>query len=110
MTFTKTLVSATLLIAGVSAFIPTRPSLVQQLSSSSSLQMTEVTNPTRDMTNPSTAFGRPLSDKVKDFDIFAVGLIKNVVIDNLFCGEDRSYARFYALETIARMPYFAYTR
>ena len=64
----------------------------------------------RDMSNPSTAFGRPLSDEVKEFDVFAVGLIKNVIFDNLFRGEDRAYARFYALETIARMPYFAYTR
>ena len=65
----------------------------------------------RDDSNPSTAFGRPLSDEVKDFDIFAVGLIKNVVFDTLFYSKtiERSFARFYALETIARMPYFAYT-
>jgi ubiquinol oxidase len=68
-----------------------------------------LSNPERDDTNPSTAFGRPISDEVKDFDKFAVGLIKNVVFDTLFHGSARAYARFYALETIARMPYFAYT-
>lgn len=41
----------------------------------------------------------------------AVKMIKSALFDNLYAGStmDRSYARFYALETIARMPYFAYT-
>jgi ubiquinol oxidase len=37
-----------------------------------------------------------------------VDFIKSNVIDLFFAGEDRAYARFYALETIARVPYFSY--
>jgi ubiquinol oxidase len=37
-----------------------------------------------------------------------VDFIKSSVIDLFFTGEDRAYARFYALETIARVPYFSY--
>jgi len=39
---------------------------------------------------------------------FQVNLIKSVIFDTLFSGEGRDMARFYALETIARMPYFSY--
>jgi ubiquinol oxidase len=35
-------------------------------------------------------------------------MLKSLVFDNLFIGKERDYARFYALETIARMPYFSY--
>lgn len=59
-------------------------------------------------TNPSTKFGSPLSDSVKDLNKFAIGFLKGNLFDNIFSGEDRSYARFYALETIARVPYFSY--
>mmetsp|Transcript_6393 Transcript_6393/g.8641 ORF Transcript_6393/g.8641 Transcript_6393/m.8641 type:complete len:301 (-) Transcript_6393:6-908(-) len=59
-------------------------------------------------TNPSGVFGKPLSEDLEDFNRFAVGLIKNTVFDTLFAGKGREYARFYALETIAREPYFAY--
>jgi len=39
-----------------------------------------------------------------------VRTLKSFLFDNLYRGEtiDRSYARFSALETIARMPYFSY--
>jgi ubiquinol oxidase len=39
-----------------------------------------------------------------------VRTIKSFLFDVLYAGStiDRSYARFYALETIARMPYFSY--
>jgi hypothetical protein len=60
----------------------------------------------KSMANPSTAFGTPIGDNVKDFNRFTVGFIKGVVFDTFFAGRD--YARFYALETIARMPYFSY--
>ena len=59
-------------------------------------------------TNPSTRFGSPLSDTVKDANRFAVGFLKGAIFDTFFAGEDRAYARFYALETIARVPYFSY--
>lgn len=58
--------------------------------------------------NPSTKFGSPLSDSVKEINRFAIGFLKGTLFDNLFVGEDRAYARFYALETIARVPYFSY--
>jgi hypothetical protein len=60
----------------------------------------------KSMANPSTAFGSPLDENVKEFNRFTVGLIKGLVFDTFFAGRD--YARFYALETIARMPYFSY--
>lgn len=60
----------------------------------------------KSMANPSTAFGSPLDENAKEFNRFAVGFLKNIVFDTFFAGRD--YARFYALETIARMPYFSY--
>mmetsp|Transcript_13882 Transcript_13882/g.20490 ORF Transcript_13882/g.20490 Transcript_13882/m.20490 type:complete len:292 (+) Transcript_13882:165-1040(+) len=60
------------------------------------------------VTNPSTALGRPLSDELMGFNKNAVGLLKGAIFDTWFAGESRNYARFYALETIARVPYFAY--
>lgn len=59
-------------------------------------------------TNPSTKFGSPLSDSVKEANRFAIGFLKGTIFDTFFVGEDRAYARFYALETIARVPYFSY--
>lgn len=58
--------------------------------------------------NPSTKFGSPLSESVKDANRFAVGFLKSTIFDTVFAGDDRAYARFYALETIARVPYFSY--
>jgi ubiquinol oxidase len=59
--------------------------------------------------NPSTKFGSPLSESVKEANRFAIKFLKNTVFDTLFAtGEGRDYARFYALETIARVPYFSY--
>lgn len=60
------------------------------------------------VTNPSTALGRPLSDEMMGLNKNAVGLLKGAIFDTWFAGESRNYARFYALETIARVPYFAY--
>lgn len=58
--------------------------------------------------NPSTAFGKPVNDSLKKINRMSVDFIKNNIFDNIFAGDDRDYARFYALETIARMPYFSY--
>jgi len=67
--------------------------------------------------NPSSEFGRPLPPKLEAFNRIAISFVKNVVFDSMFAVSSssdkseimtRSYARFYALETIARMPYFAY--
>jgi len=58
--------------------------------------------------NPSTAFGSPISDGLKDANRFAIGFLKNTIFDTFFQGNERAFARFYALETIARVPYFSY--
>ena len=58
--------------------------------------------------NPSTKFGSPLSEGLKDANRFSIGFLKNTVFDTFFAGEGRDFARFYALETIARVPYFSY--
>ncbi len=68
-------------------------------------------------TNPSTAFGSSISPRVSSLNRAAISFIKNSFFDKLFDTStsndrdhilSRSYARFYALETIARMPYFSY--
>lgn len=56
------------------------------------------------ITNPSTEFGSPLSQGVKDFNKHFVGVLKTGFFDNVFKGAERDFARFYALETIARVP------
>jgi len=55
---------------------------------------------------PTSTFGRPISDDMIKFNKAAVGFFKSILFDTLFSGRD--YARFYALENIARMPYFSY--
>ena len=37
-----------------------------------------------------------------------MGFLKGSIFDTFFAGEGREFARFYALETIARVPYFSY--
>ena len=63
--------------------------------------------PDRD-SNPSTRFGTPISDALKELNKSSIDFLKSTVFDTFFEGEDRAYARFYALETIARVPYFSY--
>jgi len=61
-------------------------------------------------TSPAAVFGSPLSNGTKAFNQMFIDTGKTVLFDTLFPGEtlDRAFARFYALETIARMPYFSY--
>lgn len=37
---------------------------------------------------------------------YIAGFLKSTIFDTFFA--DRDFARFYALETIARVPYFSY--
>jgi hypothetical protein len=60
------------------------------------------------ITNPSSAFGSPLSQNTADFNKSLVGFLKRMTFDNIYSSEGREFARFYALETIARVPYFSY--
>lgn len=55
--------------------------------------------------NPSTRFGHPLSEEMQEFNRNTVDILKKIV-DTIFAGRD--YAHFFALETIARVPYFSY--
>jgi len=64
--------------------------------------------PDRSDSNPSTKFGSPISDALKELNKSSIDFLKSTVFDTFFEGEDRAYARFYALETIARVPYFSY--
>ena len=59
---------------------------------------------------PASVFGRPLDDATKKRNHDLVHSLKSILFDTLYAGDDidRAYARFYALETIARMPYFSY--
>lgn len=57
-------------------------------------------------TNPSNAFGKPVSEDMQEFNRGATGFLKRIVFDTIY--HNRDYARFYALEVIARVPYFSY--
>ncbi|GKY92139.1 hypothetical protein MPSEU_000185300 [Mayamaea pseudoterrestris] len=61
-------------------------------------------------TSPASVFGSPIDQSTKDFNFNLVKTLKSFLFDNIFQGTSvqRAYARFYALETIARMPYFSY--
>ena len=61
----------------------------------------------RSLTSPCQCFTL-CANTSKDVNKAGVDFIKSSVIDLVFAGEDRAYARFYALETIARVPYFSY--
>lgn len=60
--------------------------------------------------SPPPMWGQPLSKETKEWNHDLVHTLKGFLFDKLFGGDtvDRAYARFYALETIARMPYFSY--
>lgn len=60
--------------------------------------------------SPSKVFGTPIDEELKETNRKLVRSLKSFLFDRLYQGEsiDRDYARFYALETIARMPYFSY--
>lgn len=60
--------------------------------------------------SPSTIFGRPIHDDIRALNKNLIKQAKTLLFDNLFQGSDvsRCYAKFYALENIARMPYFSY--
>lgn len=55
-------------------------------------------------------FGRPLNDDTKEYNKKLVNVVKAAIFDTFFAEEtmERAFARFWTLETIARMPYFSY--
>lgn len=79
---------------------------------SSSASSTLTTSPEVDpsATPPPILWGQPLSKDTKEWNHDIVHTLKGFLFDKLFAGDSvkRAYARFYALETIARMPYFSY--
>lgn len=60
--------------------------------------------------SPAAILGKPLNEDEKKRNKQLIGMAKSALFDVLLPGRtvDRAYARFYALETIARMPYFSY--
>lgn len=58
-----------------------------------------------DGTSPSSVFGKPLDEKTKELNRNMVLMLKKYVFGLLYPGDtvESCYARFYALETIARM-------
>lgn len=60
--------------------------------------------------SPAVLLGTPLNEDEKKRNKQLIGMAKSALFDVLLPGKtvDRAYARFYALETIARMPYFSY--
>ena len=63
-----------------------------------------------DDSTPASVFGRPLDDDLKETNKKIVLFIKKTIFDVLFHEQtvERSFQRFWALEEIARQPYFAY--
>lgn len=59
---------------------------------------------------PASVFGRPIHEDTKESNRELIKNCKSILFDTIFHGSElsRSYARFYALENIARMPYFSY--
>jgi ubiquinol oxidase len=55
-------------------------------------------------------FGRPIDEGTKEFNKKMVNGVKSVLFDTFFAEDtmERAFARFWTLETIARMPYFSY--
>lgn len=72
-----------------------------------------------DPNTPAPMWGHALDPQTKQFNKNLVHHIKGFLFDQFFASPrnsdnvvmvvERAYARFYALETIARMPYFSYT-
>lgn len=112
------LISCLLAAAGTSsAFAPQSTTVIRSIHETSATTTAPKLNPIfsaitppeeRSDANPSTKFGSPLSDSLKDANKFAIEFLKGTIFDTFFAGEERAYARFYALETIARVPYFSY--
>eukprot|EP00985_Skeletonema_marinoi_P006315 scaffold2728_cov137-Skeletonema_marinoi.AAC.13 len=107
------LISCLLASAGsISAFAPPQSSTVSAIGHRRSITplFSAIVPPPEERSdaNPSTKFGSPLSDGLKEANRWSIGFLKGTIFDTFFAGEDRAYARFYALETIARVPYFSY--
>lgn len=61
-------------------------------------------------TGPASVFGRPINQDTKEFNRDLIKTCKTALFDKLFQGSEisRCYARFYALENIARMPWVTF--
>lgn len=107
MPINRFIIVAAILHGQVASFSLGRAALVRSSSSSASVLFATSLVPEAE-NNPATKFGSPLSESMKGVNKAGVDFIKSNFIDVFFSGEDRAYARFYALETIARVPYFSY--
>lgn len=67
---------------------------------------------TAQLSSPGLVLGTPLDAASKRRNKALVHALKSLLFDGIYGSQpgtiQRSYARFYALETIARMPYFGY--
>jgi len=88
----------------------TMPSTIFQLHVSTRLPVEEDDVCNAPPEGPATVFGRPIDHDTKEANRKFIKGIKSFVFDTFFDGTEiaRSYARFWALEEIARMPYFSY--
>lgn len=62
------------------------------------------------LNGPATVFGRAVDAETSAWNKKFIRTCKSLLFDTIFQGTSitRAYARFYALENIARMPYFSY--
>lgn len=108
-----------------SAFVlPSRPHVIvnKQVILSSSFPADHEVSDDKVQT-PAVVHGRPINDDIKKFNYELIRLLKTVLFDNLYPSSSISvedspqvqdivlktaYARFWSLETIARVPYFSY--
>jgi Alternative oxidase len=87
----------------------TEPANKAMTLSSTAVADPKSTIPPRSST-PSSVWGKPLDSDTPERNRQLIHAVKSFLFDVIYSGPglERHYARFYALETIARIPYFAY--
>lgn len=117
----KLLSIAALLVGSASAFAPSRRNTVPSIGSSnskgvvsSSTFQLQVSSSPPPPTETKYSFEKTRIPEMMDADIFNFNKILIDTVYNIICflypvtGGKRDFARFYVLETVARVPYFAY--
>jgi hypothetical protein len=91
------------------SFPTTRTSVFESLNANEP-ETVQVRHSHRLPSSPAAVLGKPLKEDEKKQNKQMIGMAKSALFDVLLPGGsvDRACARFYALETIARMPYFSY--
>jgi len=99
------------LLAGATAFAPSRTSLnVQAKATARPITYLNVAaEPPTEVTRPPAKIPEMMDSGIYTFNKVLIDTVYNVICFFYpVTGEKRDFARFYVLETVARVPYFAY--